>query len=235
MNIILITGDDFTDETHATLRDRRFTHIRDVHRATVGDELRVGMLNGRIGRGAVSAMNADSVSLEVTLDEDPPAKLPLTLVVALPRPKVFNRVVAGAVSMGVKEIYFINAWRVEKSYWKSPRLSDANVQLQSLLGLEQARDTVPPKVTFARFFRKFVEEELADISYGSRRLIAHPVDAVDAPRQLTEPVALVIGPEGGFIPDEIALLESVGFQSVSFGPRILRVETVIPYLIGRLY
>ena len=45
---------------------------------------------------------------------------------------------------------------------------------------------------------------------------------------------LAIGPEGGFIQKEIDSLTAIGFRAVSFGPRILRVETAVSALIGRM-
>ena len=41
---------------------------------------------------------------EVALGEEPPPKLPLTLVLALPRPKVLNRVLASAASLGIGRV-----------------------------------------------------------------------------------------------------------------------------------
>lgn len=40
-----------------------------------------------------------------------------------------------------------------------------------------------------------------------------------------EPLTLIIGPEGGWSPDELATLQAAGAQGVSLGPRILRAET----------
>ncbi len=168
------------------------------------------------------------------LDSDPPPPIPLTLVLALPRPKVLHRVIASAASMGIKRIFLINAWRVEKSYWKSPRLSADNIRMQCILGLEQARDTVMPQVELRRFFRPFVDEELPAIAKGTLALVAHPGAAAECPRDVKRTVTLAVGPEGGFIAEEVASLEQVGFQAVNFGPRILRVETAIPALVGRL-
>jgi len=48
-------------------------------------------------------------------------------------------------------------------------------------------------------------------------------------------VTLAIGPEGGFIAEEIASLAKVGFQPVVLGPRILRVETAVAAILGRLF
>jgi RsmE family RNA methyltransferase len=47
--------------------------------------------------------------------------------------------------------------------------------------------------------------------------------------------SVVVGPEGGFIPYEVDLLTKNGCQAVSLGNRILRTETSISYILGRLF
>ncbi|MGA8807427.1 MAG: 16S rRNA (uracil(1498)-N(3))-methyltransferase [Thermoanaerobaculia bacterium] len=235
MNLILLFDDDFISASRVLLTGRRLQHVRDVHRAAAGESLTVGIANGRIGRGTITHLDADALEMDVALDRDAPSPLPLTLILALPRPKVLNRVIAGAAALGIKRIVLINAWRVEKSYWSSPRLSPGNLRAQSILGLEQARDTVLPSIELHRLFRPFVEGELPSIAYGTRALVAHPNAREECPRNLREPVTLVIGPEGGFIDAEIASLERIGFTPVSIGERILRVETAVPFLAARLY
>lgn len=231
MNLVLIEPSDFADGERVTLRGRQAEHVTRVLRAAVGDSIVVGILGGRIGAGVVTSMAPDAVELEVTLDREPPLALPLTLVLALPRPKVLNRVIASATSMGVKEMHLINAWRVEKSYWKSPRLSDANLREQCIAGLEQAKDTMLPAITLHRFFRSFIESFSSD----SRKLVAHPAAARPCPRDVRESVTLAIGPEGGFIAEEIASFERAGFEAISLGERVLRVETAVAALVARLF
>ena len=225
MNLILLFEEDFVDADVVRLTGRRREHILAVHRAAVGDELVVGREGGKMGRGVVLS---DAIDMRVTFDREPPPPLDVTLVVALPRPKVLHRLIASATSMGVKRIYLINAWRVEKSYWKSPRL--ATLREAAILGLEQARDTILPVIEPRRLFRPFVEDELPALANGTRKLVAHPGGS-DA--KLATPLTLAIGPEGGWIEKEIDSLQAIGFETYSMGPRILRVETAVAAILGR--
>src|ERR1700720_4591395 len=150
VNLLLLHPEDFVSATRARISGRRLDEVNRIG----SDELRVGVIDGRIGTATVIAPG----ELDVRLDSDPPPPLPLTLILALPRPKVLSRVIAGAASMGIKKIFLINAWRVEKSYWKSPKL--LHLRDHAILGLEQARDTVMPQIELRRFFRKFVEDEV---------------------------------------------------------------------------
>lgn len=226
MNLLLLLPEDFVDQTRARVDGRR---LEEIHRIG-GGQFRAGMINGRMGIAKVVAPG----EVEVSLDSDPPPALPLALVLALPRPKVLNRVIAGAASMGIKRIHLVNAWRVEKSYWKSPRISAENLLHQCILGLEQARDTILPEISTHRFFRPFVEGQLPAMAADSLALVAHPGAVDECPRDVHRPVTLAIGPEGGFIEEEIASLERIGFRAVNFGPRILRVETAVAAMVGRL-
>jgi RsmE family RNA methyltransferase len=234
VNLILLFDDDLVAQSRVRLAGRRLQHVRDIHRAAIGDDLVVGIANGRVGRGTVARLDDEALEMDIVLDSDAPPPLPLTLILALPRPKVLKRVIASATSLGIKRIILINAWRVEKSYWSSPRLSVDNLRAQSILGLEQARDTLLPSIETRRLFRPFVEDELPSLAHGTRALVAHPRASEACPRGVREPVTLVIGPEGGFIDTEIASLERAGFTPVSIGERILRVETALAFLVARI-
>ncbi len=90
MNLILLFQADFASADRVRLRGRRARHVRDVHRAAVGDELCVGLVGDRIGSGRVTALDADSLEMEVSLDRDPPPALAVNLVLALPRPPILR-------------------------------------------------------------------------------------------------------------------------------------------------
>lgn len=234
MNLLILHPEDLTGPGSARIHGRRLGHVREVHRAGAGDTLKVGMLGGLLGEASVTRMDSDCLELALDLREPPPPKLDLTLILALPRPKVLNRVVASATSLGVARIVLVNAWRVEKAYWKSPRMSEENLLHQRLLGLEQARDTVLPELRLARLFRPFVEGDLPALAAGSLRLLAHPGAPTPCPRDVPGPLTLAVGPEGGWIEAELQSLQAAGFQPVDLGPRILRTETAVAALVGRL-
>lgn len=238
MNTLLLTPEEAASARDGRVRiadDRRVAHVRTVHRAVAGDVLQVGVLGGRLGTARIVTLDAGGLEIDLTLDREPPPPLPLVLVLALPRPKVVRRVLQAVTTLGVKRLALIAAWRVEKSYWESPLLLDGAVREELVLGLEQAGDTGLPSVSLHRLFKPFVEDELPALAAGSRRLVAHPTAATECPRALREPVTLAIGPDGGFTEYEIGKLAAEGFEPVSLGPRVLRVEQAVAALVGRLF
>ena len=239
MNLVLLYPDDFQEEHRVRLFGERATHIREVHRVTPGDSLRVGLLGGPMGEGTVLSIEAKSVDLSVTWRECPPAPSRLELLLAMPRPKMLRKIVATVASIGVKRIVLINSARVEKSYFDSPLVTPAAIERELCLGLSQGRDTILPHVVLRKRFKPFVEDELASFwPPATTKLVAHPDAPTDlfgvVPEAPAAPGVIAIGPEGGWIPYEVSLLEAHGFQRFTTGPRILRVDTAVSFLLGQL-
>jgi RsmE family RNA methyltransferase len=235
VNLVLLLPEDLVNPERACLAGRRLQHVREVHRAKVGDDLAVGLLDGKMGRGRVLRLDDEVLELALNLEQEPPPKLPLTLLIAVPRPKVLNRVVAAAACLGAARIVLLNAWKVEKAYWASPRMRPENLRDQLLLGLEQAKDTVLPELRLGRLFRPFVEDELPGLLAGGTGLMAHPGTGVPLPKTLLPPLTLAIGPEGGWVDAEVQSLLKAGLQPLDLGPRILRTETALAALVGKLF
>ncbi|MNZ57902.1 16S ribosomal RNA methyltransferase RsmE [compost metagenome] len=235
MNLLLLDDADFVAADRAILRDRRLTHLHEVHRAESGDSLRVGRLGGLMGEGRLLRLERDEAELQLSFDQPPPAKLPITLLLALPRPKMLRRVFQTIAAMGVPRLVLLNSYRVEKSFWQTPFLEPAAIRAQLILGLEQARDTVLPEVIIEKRFKPFVEDRLPTMAAGSLGLIGHPGPWPACPRAVEQPVTLAIGPEGGWIPYEVDKLREAGLAPVQLGERILRVETAVTALLARLF
>lgn len=235
MNLILLEDRDFISSDRVRLKDDRCRHIVRVLGAKKGDTLVCGKKNAKTGSGLILSLNSQSIEMQVCLDREPPPPLPLILVMALPRPKMLKRILQSLASLGVKEIFLINSRRVEKSFWDSGVLSEPDIQRHLDLGLCQAKDTLVPRVHLKRFFSPFVKEDLPKLSTNKKKILAHPKAQTFCPVGLNCDTVLVIGPEGGFIDLEVQTLVDKGFEPMTMGPRILRVETAATALVSRLF
>ena len=195
-----------------------------TQKVQAGDTLKAGLINGLMGTASVLGVSDNSIELELELVDQPLSPLPLSLILAMPRPKMLKRILQTTATMGVKKIYLINSYRVEKSYWHTPLLNPESIKEQLLLGLEQGVDTILPEVSIHKRFKPFVEDQLPAIIAGCQALVAHPKGVEPCPIAINQPATLAVGPEGGFIDYEITKLVEIGFQAVYLGPRILRVE-----------
>lgn len=235
MNLLLFSDSDRVGADRIQLCDHRLQHLHEVLETAQGDTLRVGEINGRMGEAEIIKLSREEALLDVQLTLDPPPKLPLTLVLALPRPKMLRRILRMIAELGVESLHLINSYRVEKSYWQTPVLDPAVIENYFLAGLSQSRDTVLPAVAMHNRFKPFVEDVLPGLLCHRRGLLAHPGDYPPSPSADPQPTLLVIGPEGGFIPYEVEKMQAAGCQTISLGPRILRVENAVAALVSQLF
>jgi len=235
MNLLLLLPENMLTDTSAEVSGRQLAHLHSTLTTKVGDHLSVGLLNDSVGTALVTKLTSEVVKLEIDWHASAPSALPLTLIIGLPRPKMLKRIIQTATTMGVKELYFIHSWKVEKSFWQSPWLTEEKIRENCILGLEQAKDTMMPTIHLRKRFKPFVEDELPAIANNTRKLLAHPGEPTPCPIDIQDKTTLVIGPEGGFTPYEVEKIKECGFQSVHLGERILRVETAVPALISRLF
>lgn len=236
MNHFLLEPGELAPDGTARLTGRRLQHAREVLNARPGSTVKVGLLNGNRGTAEVLGASEVELWLKPTLDEPPPPRADVDVVLAMPRPKQLKRVLAGVASLGVNRLVLLNAAKVEKSYFDSKVLDPAFLDHLIRLGLEQARDTVPPALLVRDRFRPFVEDELDGFcGTDALRLLAHGESAEAVPRRAPGQRAVIaVGPEGGWTPFELELLQKVGFRPVTLGPRPLRVEVAVPALLGAL-
>jgi len=235
VNLLLLEPSELGLDGVARLDGRRARHVREVLRCRAGETVAVGLVGGRIGTALVVASGDGELVLRATLQVSPPAPSPVTLLVALPRPKILRKVLQAAGAMGVKRLVLLGSWKVEKAYWGSPLLAPEALRAELLLGLEQGRDTVLPEVSLRRFFKPFVEDEL-DAAFGPSRLLLDLAATEPLAARAPPPsggVTLAIGPEGGWSAYEATELARRGFAPVSLGPRPLRVDQAVPFAVGQ--
>ena len=234
MNIVLLDPRQTESELWNITASRQIEHLKTHVGVQVGDTLKVGIREGKRYFTEIVEITEHSIRVKPLQEESIPEKLPVTLVVAMPRPKVLRRLMMDAVTMGVEKLILIHSYRVDKSYWQTPFLQQ--IEHYITLGLEQAGDTIAPEIEIYKRFKPFTEDILPKlINENCSAYVAHPYTTEKMPFAIEHSGIVLIGPEGGFIPYEVDLLIKNGCQAVSLGNRILRTETAISYVLGRLF
>ncbi len=173
--------------------------------------------------------------------------IPVSLILALPRPLQLQRMLPMIAQMGVDHIVLSTAQKVPKDYFGSHLFRQPDV-LRNLLieGLCQAGDVVLPKVTVVRRLKPFIEDDLDSLfpSHEYAKAIAHPqrleddskplrmknisFENVDLPR-----IVVAVGPEGGWAePHELQLFKEHNFEQITLGTRVLRSDVAVVNLLG---
>jgi len=242
MNLIILTESDQIDETIYCVTDERAEHIRSILKLDVGDTVEVGLLNGPIGQAELLEVNDSRLLLScLEMTETPVASLEVDLICALPRPQTLKKVLFTSAMMGIRRLHLIRANRVEKSYFHSPTLHPEQQMKHLVEGLSQGKLTRLPDVQIHDRFRRFIEDDFPALesteASPSLRLLPHP----DVTRTLSEVfqsmpkrIVVAIGPEGGWVPFELDIMQACGFEMFTLGHWVLRVEHAVTAVMAQI-
>jgi len=245
MNLVLL----YEDEVNGFIvvlsqKDERSIHVRKILKLKSGDNLKVGIVNGKIYSSTIEW--GEDNALRIRIDEssatDSSEEVPVDLILACPRPKALNRLWPVIASLGVRRIFLVNANKVEKAYFDSTAVKDENKRRKGLIeGLQQsAVDTHLPKVFVKRRIKIFLEDEAKLLFTNQAKFICHPGPYPRISILVRKEVSkqhgcvLAIGPEGGWTDYEVNMFKSLGFAPVSLGKRILRTPVAITSVLSIL-
>jgi 16S rRNA (uracil1498-N3)-methyltransferase len=136
-----------------------------------------------------------------------------------------------AVEIGVGEITLLQCDHSERSFLKTDRL-----ERLALSAMKQSLHLTLPRINSAVSLRNFIIQAIEQSNTQAIKLIAHceadkPRTLIAAALQPGSDAVVLIGPEGDFSEEEIALALDAGFQPVSLGPSRLRTETAALYAV----
>jgi len=242
VNLIILTESDQTSDGEYRLADNRAEHILKILKLQAGDRLEIGILNGEAGTALLYSVDEGIVCLGDLRFVPQSTQAPgIDIVCALPRPQILKRVLFNSAMMGVRQLHLIRANRVEKSYFQSPLLEEARIKAHLIEGLSQGKRTRLPQIQIHERFRPFFEDHLDSIVLEgegkARRLLPDFTgnrSLAEISLKPNENVIVAIGPEGGWVPFEIELMESLGFEKFILGSSVLRVDTALSAAISQL-
>ncbi|MBC2579249.1 16S rRNA (uracil(1498)-N(3))-methyltransferase [Clostridium sp. DJ247] len=217
-NIAYIEGDDVK-------------HIYKVLRLEIGSEISINNCEGEEFLSQIEEINKKQVIAKCLkkLDINNESNIEIYLFQGLPKSSKMDLIVQKATELGVKEITPIVTERVvvKNELGEFKKLDRWN--RIALEACKQCKRSLIPKINTPLEFEQLVdiikEMDLVIVPYENEK--GHGIKSLVSSigENNVKKVGIIIGPEGGFEPDEIKKLQDIGAYIVTLGPRILRTET----------
>lgn len=198
-------------------------HITRTLRKSVGDEIWFTDGRGSRFRGKIiqtSPILRVSCRIESQFTRSRPA---LTLGIGLIKQNRMDVLVEKATELGVEKFCFF-AGKFSNYFTDN----DSRWQKITRQAIKQSLRCFLPEISFYKDFRSMLNA----CSPQAAKMIAHQSAEIHVSAALaqmtqeqTDEVIVLIGPEGGFSPEEISAAGQSGFRSISFGDFRLRTET----------
>ncbi len=221
---VIITGDD----VH---------HITNVMRGDIGDEILVSDGQGRVARARLTERTAKQVRAEIVewLDERRELPVRVTIGQGLPKGDKLEWIIQKGTELGAHAFFPFQSERtiVKLDAKKEDRKRERWSRIAKEAA-EQAHRSVLPEVLPVRRF----DEAIAECKRYDACVIAYEQEDQTTLRDVLDrlrpgdSLLVLIGPEGGFSPQEVRSAAAAGAIPVSLGPRILRTETASQYVLA---
>ena len=197
-------------------------HCIRVLRLTEGDEILLTDGKGSFFKAAISRAHPKHCEVNILEQWEQPALWNFNLHIAVAPTKNMDRMewfAEKATEIGIDAITCLNCRFSERREIKPARLEKILVS-----AMKQSQKATLPELSGMVDFRTFVSQP-----FDGRKFIAHCEEGVKPLLKQTyhpgENALVLIGPEGDFSPEEIALALKQGFEPISLGESRLRTET----------
>ncbi len=196
-------------------------HCIKVLRRKKGDELNITDGKGNFYTTIISKADAQQCHFEIKekIKETPKAFSIHIAISPTKNPERIEWFVEKAVELGIDEISFVHCKTTERPYLKIERM-----QKVAISAMKQSLKATLPKINDIIKLDAFIKESNAAskfIAYVEYSNPAHLQQVVNAHSNYL----VLIGPEGDFSEDELALAMHYNFKKVSLGNSRLRTET----------
>lgn len=224
--------DENAAEDFVTIEGSDVNHIKNVLRMKPGEKIRVCTRNGQNYFCSISDITESFVRADILEKEAESTELPcrIYLFQGLPKNDKMEWIIQKTVELGVYEVIPVAMKNcVVKLDDKKAAKKLQRWQAIAESAAKQSKRTVIPTVkqpvTYKEALKIASELDITLVPYENER-------GMDATREIMgqlkagQTIGVVVGPEGGFAPEEIALVdEHATMHRISLGRRILRTET----------
>ncbi len=214
-----------------TISGSQVRHIRNVLRMKPGERIRVSSPGGRSCLCALTQIAETFVQARIVCEDVQGTELSAGVILfqGLPKGDKMELIIQKAVELGAASIVPVSMKNcVVKLDEKRAASKVKRWQAIAESAAAQSKRSVIPRVygpvSWKEALLMAAESDAGLVPYENERGMAATQKALGAIRP-GQSVSILIGPEGGFAPEEIAQAREAGIQPVSLGRRILRTET----------
>jgi len=216
-------ADEWSDTT-ATLTGDQAQHLARVLRAQAGQVFDV-VAGGFLRRAEITCVSEREVVFSLGEELEMDASLPVHLLMAVFKFDHLEWGLEKATELGAARITPVLARRTEKHLAQAAAKRVERWRKIVREAAQQSRRSDVPVVDDPIGLKLLVPT----VTATTKLLLAeteqeNSLSSVFASQPISE-LAMAIGPEGGWAPDEMKLFEESGWKAVTLGPRILRAET----------
>ncbi len=218
-------------------------HAATVRRIRPGEELVLGDGTGGLAHCVVEQAGREGLSARVLGRWNvAPARPPVTVVQALPKSERSELAIELATEAGADAFL---AWQASRcvASWEGAKVDKGLRRWRAVArsAARQSRRAHIPRVDGVLSTAALTQRIRDEVAAGAAVLALHESATdrladllADSTAGQANSVLLVVGPEGGIAPDEIAALTGAGAVAVRLGPQVLRTSTAAAVALGAL-
>ena len=205
-------------------------HIKNVLRMKTGERVRVSISdNGRSFFGSIASITEDEVIVDIEKEDEAGTELSnrIYLFQGLPKGDKMELIIQKAVELGVYQVVPVAMKNcVVKLDEKKASSKVKRWQAIAESAAKQSKRTLIPEIKMPMSWKMALEEarklDVVLVPYENERGMEATREAIQNIKP-NQSVAIFVGPEGGFSPEEIENIPAN--ERISLGRRILRTET----------
>ena len=230
-------NDDLTNKDSLTLPSDDLYHLKTVMRSKNDDKIICIDITGQVYICVIENVETGLIKILEKSNENNELDIDITLIYALPKGDKFELVLQKATELGVSKIVpFMSRRCVVKS--DKNKFSKKLIRYKKILkeAAQQSRRNIIPEI------ENLIKLDEINEYLGDCNLVAYEEKSKDnedfvlkqclMQLQPGNKMTIIVGSEGGFDLEEIAIMEAMGIKACSLGKRILRSETAPLYLLS---
>ena len=210
------------------LHDSDIHHIKNVMRMKNNDTIEV-VYNNKLYICSINEIEPLSLDIKEVIEEENKINLDITIAIGLVKEQKMDLILQKLTELGVNRIIPVSMERsivkLDKNKFEKKKVRWETICKEAS---EQSHRVTIPKIEKIMTMKELLNNKkqlnlICSLNDMTKPLQEYLINGL-------QDILFVVGPEGGFSPNEEAFLIDNGFEPTTLGKRVLRVETAAIYV-----